>query len=473
MTLWLLIAIFTLLSLALIAWPLLARNKEAVASTAAYDLQVYKKQLKEVSRDLERGVLSQEDAEAAEAEIGRRILQADAERQQEEGQKLGVRGARPMLLASLLLIPLGTFLTYQQMGSPDLPGVPYAERGEEIRMAQARQNQVSGMEDAIGKLEARLEKEPDNVEGWSLLGRSYLALQRYVDAVGAYERVVALDGGNPEAHSAFGEAQVLAARGEVTDRAVFSFERALELGPNNPRANFYLAQSDYQKSRYQAALDRLMPLIERANGTEPWLESLVEMAAGIAKDGDIDLGDRLPDLTALRQENSGKSAPIDPEQQAEIANMSPEEQQDLIRNMVDSLADRLEEEPNDPKGWSRLANAYMVLKQGEKALTAYDRLIEFSENKIDAMTLKARAIRSLNGNQPDQEVDRLMQEILKLDPNHMEAAWFSGLAALRSGDRDQAKVMFEKALSNLEPGSPDHQGMSAEIGRLLAQNGSG
>jgi cytochrome c-type biogenesis protein CcmH len=53
--------------------------------------------------------------------------------------------------------------------------------------------------------------------------------------------------------------------------------------------------------------------------------------------------------------------------------MSPEDRQAMIRTMVQRLADRLEENPNDKQGWTRLARAYDVLGEKEKAKKARER----------------------------------------------------------------------------------------------------
>jgi cytochrome c-type biogenesis protein CcmH len=94
MLLWLLAALMTLVTGAFILWPLL-RPANRSTDRAEYDLVIYRDQLAEVDRDLARGVLSDEQAEAARTEIKRRILAADAER-----AKQGDRNSRPAFIGA-------------------------------------------------------------------------------------------------------------------------------------------------------------------------------------------------------------------------------------------------------------------------------------------------------------------------------------------------------------------------------------
>jgi cytochrome c-type biogenesis protein CcmH len=91
----------------------------------------------------------------------------------------------------------------------------------------------------VAKLEKRLHDEPNDLQGWLMLGRSYLALQRMDDAVVAYDHAHQLDGNSADADLGLGEAMSLRAGGEITEPAAQLFEQALILAPDNPRALLY------------------------------------------------------------------------------------------------------------------------------------------------------------------------------------------------------------------------------------------
>ena len=91
----------------------------------------------------------------------------------------------------------------------------------------------------VGKLEQHLRDDPNDLAGWLMLGRSYLALQRMDDAVNAYDRAHRLNGSSAEAALGLGEAISLRAGGQISPEASALFEDALKLEPNNPKALLY------------------------------------------------------------------------------------------------------------------------------------------------------------------------------------------------------------------------------------------
>jgi cytochrome c-type biogenesis protein CcmH len=113
----------------------------------------------------------------------------------------------------------------------------------------------------VTKLENHLREDPNDLAGWLMLGRSYLALQRPDDAVNAYDHAHKL-GSNMEASLGLGEALSVRAGGEVTAAASLLFEEALKLAPNNPKALLYggfaaASRGDraLARSRWQALKD--------------------------------------------------------------------------------------------------------------------------------------------------------------------------------------------------------------------------
>src|SRR5271165_2168092 len=91
----------------------------------------------------------------------------------------------------------------------------------------------------VARLEERMRAQPNDIDGWLMLGRSYLALERFDDAIQAYHQALALNADNLEAMLSLGEAMSLRAGGEITPPAAELFERAMKLAPHNPQALLY------------------------------------------------------------------------------------------------------------------------------------------------------------------------------------------------------------------------------------------
>jgi cytochrome c-type biogenesis protein CcmH len=91
----------------------------------------------------------------------------------------------------------------------------------------------------VAKLEAHMKETPDDLKGWTMLGRSYLALERTDDAVRAYDHAHQLDAMDPDAALGLGEALSLQAGGNITPDAAELFEQVVKRAPDNPKALLY------------------------------------------------------------------------------------------------------------------------------------------------------------------------------------------------------------------------------------------
>lgn len=156
---------------------------------AAYDMEVYRDQLAELERDLARGVIDNRQAQAARTEIGRRML-AVAEEGKRETASPGAssgKASRAVALALCVVIPVGALAVYIPTGEPNLPGQPFASR--ETKPENGAPAQVM---QAIAKLEQHLKDEPNDLQGWLLMGQTYTRMSRFDDSVEAYRHAVGI-----------------------------------------------------------------------------------------------------------------------------------------------------------------------------------------------------------------------------------------------------------------------------------------
>lgn len=351
---WILAAALTALIAILLVRPLLKGDGRGSDSAGGEDLQVYRAQLREVDRDLERGVLAQSEARAARLEIERRLLAADA-RQRPERADLPQRITRLVALALLALLPLGTLGTYLWLGQPGLPGQPLAQRGEEVQEQRNIADMVQG-------LRTRLENNPDDLQGWEMLGRSYGVLGRWEEAAKAYREALDLsEKPRPALQSALGEALVTVNQGEVSPGAERAFDAALRDNPQDARARFYKALALHQRGDSRTALERWIELAEDTPQDAGWRPMLMQQIAATAQELDLNPEEVTPGTGA------GSTA-----ERPSVQDMAPEEQEAYIRSMVDGLAARLQDDPQDPEGWLRLGQARLVLEERDAAAEALE-----------------------------------------------------------------------------------------------------
>jgi cytochrome c-type biogenesis protein CcmH len=138
----------------------------------------------------------------------------------------------------------------------------------------------------VAKLEKHMQEEPNDLEGWLLLGRSDLALQRIDDAIRAYGQARRLDAANVEAMLGLGEAVSIRAGGNITPAAVELFEHAVALSPDDPRALLYSGFAAATRGDRAAARERWMKL--KSQHPPPEIDAMLDQH--IAELGAADLG---------------------------------------------------------------------------------------------------------------------------------------------------------------------------------------
>jgi cytochrome c-type biogenesis protein CcmH len=158
-----------------------------------------------------------------------------------------------VVIASVVFVVGASAVLYSSIGSPDIrTGTGSDSAGE--------------MSAVVGSLAKRLETDPNDIEGWRMLGRSYMALGNYPQAVSALERVVELESGhNAQSLVDLGEAMLAESGQNMSPRIAALFENALTLEPSNPAALFWGGIGAINRGDRSLAADRW----ERLLGTNP------------------------------------------------------------------------------------------------------------------------------------------------------------------------------------------------------------
>jgi len=447
--LWIVFIAMTVAALALILVPMW-RKGGATTDRSAYDVEVYRDQLEELDRDVERGLIADDNADAARTEIGRRLLAADTAGQQGHDQTSGVR--RPAWIAGILVlvIPAMAAVFYSFLGAPGLPGQPAAER-------RAAPNPHVQQNEMIARLSERLRQSPDDAEGWSHLGKLLMSTGRYQAAAEALAHASELTPKSALLRARQGEALSFASQGVIDETARKIFESALAIDPREPRARFYLGLADYQAGRGQAALARWRALDAETSADAPWHGPLRAQIARLSKE----LGEAPRD--------GGEAAPGPSAEDVEAASqMSGEDRQAMIRSMVARLAERMTENPDDADGWIRLGRSYRVLGEAAKSRSAYAKAAALRPADEHVQTDYAASILRTHttGAAPPPAFAAAIAAALSANPNNRRALWFAGLGARLAGDTTAAAEYWRKLLSHLQEGSKERAEVAKQIEAL-------
>lgn len=341
MVFWILAAGLTAGILILVLRPLFV----AGASSGIAPAEVYKAQLDEVEREAAAGLVPQDDAAAARAEIARRLLRAQGEERHENSPDF--RAARPVALAVIGAVVISTLAIYLALGQPGLPGQPFGLRDVEAEAAQR-------LGPATQELERRLAEIEDPADRAILLGDVFASLGGIDEAEAAYLNAQSHRPGDPDILLRLAEVEIMRAQGLVTGGALALIEETLAIAPNHPPGNYYRALYDFQQGDYDAAEQRLAAMLAQAPPQADWTAQVADL------------------LSQVRTTEGQAGA---------ISDMTPEAREEMIRGMVQQLADRLEQAPDDFEGWLRLANAYGVLGEWEAAQQALSRARALAEGE--------------------------------------------------------------------------------------------
>lgn len=269
--LWLIFAGMVLFAVATLLRPLMQDRTNAAAPSAAHDLEVYRDQLRELERERAEGRIDAEEAKGARLEIERRILAADRAAS-ERDQRPYVAMPR-LALAVTILIPAAAGLLYFTLGAPET-ATGGAERDEQADAN--RQDRAAMIRGMVTRLENRLQTNPEDPEGWRLLGRSYFVLGRREDAVRAYGRAATLAPEDTGILSDYATVLIRSAP-EATrppERAVPVLRRLLSLDENNPLALYFLGIAEARSGNLDAAREHWRRLMRRLPDEAPLRDDL-------------------------------------------------------------------------------------------------------------------------------------------------------------------------------------------------------
>lgn len=240
------IVIAAAMTIAAVAWilvPLLARRALTGPAPEASNLAILRDQLAELEADVARGVLPQERYEQARADLERRVL--------EEAQGGTAPASAPQQAATrtaavlAAAVPVGALALYLVIGTPSalLPG---AEPQHELTAERVEQ--------MVARLAARLEKAPDDAEGWRVLGRSYSVMGRYAEAVRAYEKAAVLTPGNADLLADYADALAMAQGRSMLGKPLELVKRALAIDPKQWKALALAGTAAFERKDYAQAI---------------------------------------------------------------------------------------------------------------------------------------------------------------------------------------------------------------------------
>jgi len=235
------------------------------------NLAIFRDQLAELAREKAEGTLAEADFDQARHELQRRLLE-EVEPATVDGAALATHGpSRKMAIVILVLFPILGLLGYGILGNP--------KALDPVQTAAPQEMTPEKINEMVATLAEKLKANPDNMQGWLMLARSYKSMGRYDEAVQAFAKAESTINDDPDQLASYAEAIAMANGKGINGKALQLVERALKVDPNHAHSMFLAgaaAMEAGQNKKGIAYWEALLPQVEPGSDIDRMLRSGLE-----------------------------------------------------------------------------------------------------------------------------------------------------------------------------------------------------
>ncbi|OCX61436.1 c-type cytochrome biogenesis protein CcmI [Thioclava sp. SK-1] len=396
MLFWIIACALVALIAALFALAVLRRGRGGV-SAGAYDMQVYRDQLREVERDIERGVLPVEQAKQVRLEISRKMLEADRMAQGPAADGPAPIWAGWVGVACVLGTLLAAFGLYSVLGAPGYGDQPIAARyafadklyanrptQEEAEAARpaapSRAAPQPEMISLMKQLREAVARKPGDVQGLTLLAQYEMRLGNYVAGHRAQSKLIAAKGDTATAqdYTDLGEYLTVAANDIITRDAEAAFAKALDRDPDDERARYYIGLMMAQNGRPDRAFQIWDQVLRNSAPDAQWVPVIREnipTLAWLAGQGNYTLPPSTAKVVTVNDVMRAMRAPM------------PQAREAILRDGLETLGQRLGAQGGPPQDWAVMIAGTQLLGETDRATGIYGEAQVVFSTQADALAL--------------------------------------------------------------------------------------
>ena len=247
-------------ALAWLLWPLLRPSGGGSVEHSAANITIFKDQFADLDADLARGTISTEQHAESKSELEKRLL--TEVRATPESVAVARRPHRWSAVAVAVIIPVAAGALYWQIGTPDALSPSVAAHASDAPTAQ----QIDAM---IAQVKQRLEKEPNNVEGWAILARTHYTLGNFQEAASAYAKLSTLMPNDADMLADYADALAMSQGRSFAGKPMELVRRALQIDPTQWKALAMSGSEAFDRKDYRAAVDYWQRLQDAAPADSP------------------------------------------------------------------------------------------------------------------------------------------------------------------------------------------------------------
>jgi len=468
--LWLTCAVLIVVAMVLLIKPLfktysdsdMAGKQKKADQRKQLNIELYQQKKAQIKQDFANGLLDEEALAQAQNEIEHSLLQDTAGIASKELTQLSSRAAKNLALSFLIFIPAFSAITYYFIMPENFEQVVLAKPQKQSHTAGSAK-QVPDIAEMVKSLENKLKARPENALGWSMLGRSYVVLKRYADATIAYEKALDLvkqgkaEGPMPELEIDYVEALMQVGEKQSYQKAQNKLTEMLAANPDNGDALWFMGFLDYDAGNKDMAIERWTHLLtllpansEQANVVNTYLNQV----KGVASQTDT--------KPVPKAEPAAQKGPAPGQQLTGSA-----DEKAFIASMVARVEQRVKDNPEDLKGWQSLGKSYAVLKRNTDSANAYAKAVALDGGKdVNLLMTYVDAVRKTGQMEQLEKARIVLAQIIDKDSSNLDALFLGGSLARTAEDNQEAKVLWEMLLPQLEQGTDAYNNVERNLKSL-------
>lgn len=275
---WILAAGLMGLAMVFVAWPLLRPDRALQAPEQdELNLQVFDQRLRELDADRAGGFLDQSQYAAARRDLERDLLH-DLQGDGAPASRAASSGGRWLAVVLAVAVPAAALSLYLELGEREMIGrVQGIAAGGGEPVAGSGGGDLPPIEVLVARLEERLREDPDNLDGWLMLGRTYFMMRRPEPALEAVAKAYALAPERSDVKLAYAEAIAANSNNSLEGRPAELIEQVLALEPENPSARWLAGMLYYQRGQFTAAATAWQRLLEEMDPNAAEVEDVRAM----------------------------------------------------------------------------------------------------------------------------------------------------------------------------------------------------
>ncbi len=257
---WIYAALLLFAALMLLLWPVLrGRKDQAEEDRTALNIALYEEHIAELEAQHANGALSADQLKEGRLEADRELLDDTDVGRPKQSVNLG--NALPLIAA--LLVPVAGLGLYMYWGA-----------SEKVELTLSLAEQPKTVEEMIKRLEDTVRLQPESVDAWYFLGRTYMSEQRPKEAAHAYEKTIELVGRQPDLLGQWAQALYFANGNKWSAELQSLLDEALSQDPNEATSLGLLGIAAFEDKRFQDAIDAWTQLSKSLDPQDPSYQAI-------------------------------------------------------------------------------------------------------------------------------------------------------------------------------------------------------